>query len=387
MKNSLGNSARGDGFYLRPREIRKIYRAISTNGNIYLSAPRRVGKTSILKHLEESPEEGLYFVYTITESVDSNNDFFKVIFEELIKSKAINKLSKVSNSLKSFLSDILQKVKSFQGVELREGEEPNYYDLLLRLIENMENKYGRVVIMIDEFPQTIQNILDAKGLDEARNFIQLNRELRHQKELEDKVSFIYTGSISLFPMIEKITSLTAVNDLKTIEVEPLTAAEAKDFLAQLMSNENIEITDDSLNYVLEKIKWFTPFHLQLIQQEIVDVYESKGEITNSTIDTAFLQIIHVRNKPQFVPYFSRLNSIFKGNEYNFVMDVLMFTAKYDSIDGNDIYNLGVKNGNVDTKACMGILDSDGYLFVTKKVYRYTSPILQMWCKKHICNED
>ena len=387
MKNSLGNSARGEGFYLRPREIRKIYRAISANANIYLSAPRRVGKTSILKHLEEFPETGFYFVYTITESVDSNNDFFKVIFEELIKSKAINKLSKVSNSLKTFLSDVLQKVKSFQGVELREGEEPNYYELLLRLIENMETKYGRVVIMIDEFPQTIQNILDSKGLEEARNFIQLNRELRHQKELEDKVSFIYTGSISLFPMIEKITSLTAVNDLKTIEVEPLTAEEAKDFLTQLMSNENIEMTGDSLNYVLEKIKWFTPFHLQLIQQEIVDVYESKGEITNGTIDIAFLQIIHIRNKPQFVPYFSRLNSIFKGNEYNFVMDVLMFTAKYDSISGNDIYNLGVKNGNVDTKACMDILESDGYLFVTKKVYRYTSPILQMWCKKHICNED
>jgi uncharacterized protein len=324
---------------------------------------------------------------TITESVDSSNEFFKVIFEELIKSKAINTLSKVSNSLKTFLSDIFQKVKSFQGVELREGEEPDYYELLLALIENMEDKYGRVIIMIDEFPQTIQNILDARGLNAARNFIQLNRELRHHKQLEDKISFIYTGSISLFPMVEKITSLTAVNDLKTIEVEPLTIEEAKDFFKSLMSNEAIEITDDSLNYVLEKIKWFTPFHLQLIQQEIVDVYESKGEITANTIDIAFLQIIHVRNKPQFVPYFSRLSNIFKGNEYSFVMDVLKFIAKYDSIDGNDIHNLGVKNGNADTKACMDILESDGYVFTTQKTYRFTSPILQMWCKKHICNED
>ncbi len=74
----------------------------------------------------------------------------------------------------------------------------------------------------------------------ARNFIQLNSELRHQKELEDKVSFIYTGSISLFPMIEKITSLKAVNDLKIIEVEPLSTEEAKDFLTKLMSNEGMK---------------------------------------------------------------------------------------------------------------------------------------------------
>jgi uncharacterized protein len=387
MKNSLGNSARGEGFYLRPREIRKIYRAVSSNANIYLSAPRRVGKTSILKYLEENPEEGFYFVYTITESVYSINNFFKVIFEELIRSKAINNLSKVSNSVKNFVVDVLEKVKSFQGVELREGEESNYYELLLQLIQNMENKYGRVVIMIDEFPQTIQNIFDKSGLDEARNFIQLNRELRHQKELEDKVSFIYTGSISLFPMVEKITSLTAVNDLRTIEVEPLTAEEAKDFLTQLMTEGGIEISEDCLNYILEKIKWFTPFHLQLIQQEIVDVYESKGEINYNSIDIAFLQIVHVRNKPQFTPYFTRLNSLFKGNEYGFVMDVLKFTAKNDAIDNNDIHNLAVKNGNVDNKTCMDILESDGYLFITNKEYRYTSPILQLWCKKHICNED
>jgi hypothetical protein len=119
----------------------------------------------------------------------------------------------------------------------------------------------------------------------------------------------------------------------------------------------------------------------------VDVYESKGAITNNNIDIAFLQIIHIRNKPQFVPYFARLKSIFKGPDYTFVMDVLMFVAKYECIDGNDIYNLGVKNKVQDTKACLDILESDGYLFISNKQYRYTSPILQMWCKKHICNED
>jgi uncharacterized protein len=387
MKNSLGNSARGEGFYPRPREIRKIYRAISANANIYLSAPRRVGKTSILKYLEENPEEGFYFVYTITESVYSINTFFKVLFEELVKSKAINNLSKVSNSVKNFLAEVLGKIDSFQGVKLREGEESDYYELLLQLIQNMENKYGRVIIMIDEFPQTIQNIFDSKGLDDARNFIQLNRELRHQKDLEDKVSFIYTGSISLFPMVEKITSLTAVNDLRTIEVEPLSVEEAKDFLIQLMKEDSIDISDECLNYILEKIKWFTPFHLQLIQQEIIDVYESKGEINFNNIDIAFLQIVHVRNKPQFTPYFTRLNSLFKGKEYDFVMDVLKFTAKNDVIDNNDIHNLAVKNDNVDSKTCMDILESDGYLFIINKQFRYTSPILQMWCKKHICNEN
>ena len=41
-------------------------------------------------------------------------------------------------------------------------------------------------------------------------------------------------------MIEKITSLKAVNDLKIIEVEPLSTEEAKDFLTKLMSNEGMK---------------------------------------------------------------------------------------------------------------------------------------------------
>ncbi|HEX3384687.1 MAG TPA: hypothetical protein VHS53_05850, partial [Mucilaginibacter sp.] len=75
MRNSLGNPARGDAFFERAKEVRKIYRVLSGGTSIYLSAPRRVGKTSILKYLEESPEENYHFIYVITESIDSSNDF------------------------------------------------------------------------------------------------------------------------------------------------------------------------------------------------------------------------------------------------------------------------------------------------------------------------
>ena len=67
MKNSLGNPARGEAFYPRESEVQKIYRVLAKGTSIYLSAPRRVGKTSILKHIEEFPQEGYFFVYVITD--------------------------------------------------------------------------------------------------------------------------------------------------------------------------------------------------------------------------------------------------------------------------------------------------------------------------------
>ena len=386
MKNSLGNPARGEAFYDREKEIKKIYKVLETGASIYLSAPRRVGKTSILKHLEEFPQKGYYFIYIITESVDRKNEFFKIVFEELVKSDAIKKLAKVSSAVKDTLTGLLSKVKKISDIEFREGEDPDYFELLLELFSNVNEEHGRIVIMIDEFPQTILNILekneDGKGKESAQNFLQKNRELRHHKNCQDKINFIYTGSVSLFPMVEIVTSLTAINDLRTVDVEPLEQKDAEKFLSLLLENDGIVLNEQLLKYITEKIKWLIPFHLQMIEQEIVDVFESSRKpIDKEAIEKAFDQIIHTRNRPQFEPYFSRLAKIFKNAEYEFVMEVLKTIAQNDAIESNELHDIGVKYGINEIKTIIAILEGDGYIFSTGKTYNYTSPLLQLWCKK------
>lgn len=387
MKNSLGNPARGEAFYPRDSELKKIYRVLDKGTSIYLSAPRRVGKTSILKHIEEFPLEGYYFVYVITESVDSENEFFKVIFEALIRSEVIGNLSKLYDSIKNGIEGILGRVKTVYHVELREKGETDYFQILVELFENIKKEYGHVVILIDEYPQTIQNILNKEGKAAAEHFIQKNRELRHNAYVLDKIHFIYTGSLSLFPMVEKVTELTAVNDLRTVEVAPLTYNEAQDFLTKLLEFDNVKLEESILQYTLDRMGWLIPFHLQLIAQEITDVYETNDEkpITIMEIDQAYEQIVHLRNKPQFEPYFARLSTLFKGNEYDFVFEVLEFIALNDIITMDKVYDFGVKHTVEEIRRAMDILEGDGYLFKSgEKNYRYTSPILQMWCRKHIC---
>ncbi|HXD92395.1 MAG TPA: ATP-binding protein, partial [Bacteroidia bacterium] len=352
---------------------------------IYLSAPRRVGKTSILKHLEEFPKEGYYFIYIITESIDNSNEFFKVVFEELVSSDAIKKLSRVSHTVKDFLTGVFGKIKSIKDVELREAEESDYYALLIELFSNILPEHGRVVIMIDEFPQTIQNILEKENQKVAETFLQKNRELRHHKNIQEKINFIYTGSVSLFPMVQKVTSLTSINDLRTVDVEPLEREDAKKFLSLLLKNDDINLNGELLDYVIDKIKWLIPFHIQLMQQEIVDVYESSNKtIDAATIDKAFDQVVHSRNKPQFEPYFSRLAKIFKAEEYEFVIEILKYIAQNDKIENDVLHDTGVKHKLAEIKTTMEILEGDGYLIAVDGGYQYTSPFLKLWCKKHIC---
>ncbi|TKC62215.1 hypothetical protein FBD94_08310 [Pedobacter hiemivivus] len=385
MKNSLGNPARGEAFYPREKEIRKIYRVLNAGTSIYLSAPRRVGKTSILRYIEEFPEENFHSIYVITEDLESQNDFFKVIFEELIKSEAINRLAKVSAAVKDTIASILGRVKQFYNVELRDGCETDYYEILTELFSSIKKEPGNLVILIDEFPQTIQNILNKEGVRPAEQFIQKNRVLRHHKHVLDKVRFIYTGSLSLYPIIEKVTSLTAVNDLMTVEVEPLPYEQAIDFMSRLLETDGVNIERSLLDYILNKIGWLIPFHLQLIEREIVDIYKSNGNVVDEkSIDLAFDQVVHIKNKSQFKPYFERLARLFRGNEYEFVSEILQYVAV------NDLINLDVLNGkalkyNLDiVDKTMEMLEGDGYLLKSKDEYRYASPMLKLWWQKHIC---
>jgi AAA+ ATPase superfamily predicted ATPase len=386
MKNSLGHPARGEAFYPREREVKKIYRVLNSGTSIYLSAPRRVGKTSILRYIEEFAAENYYFIYVITESIDNENDFFKAIFEELVKSEAIGKLAKLSTAVKDAVAGILGRVKQVYHVEIREAGETDYYEILVQLFSKIKPEMGRVVLLIDEFPQTILNILNKEGSQQAEKFLQRNRELRHHQHLIEKINFVYTGSMSLHPIVSQVTQLTAVNDLRTVEVKPLSQEEAEDFLQQLLKADGIVLNGEVLNYVLQRINWLIPFHLQLLEQEIVDVFELTGEeITKETVDKAFEQVVHTRNKPQFEPYFARLKTVFKGREHEFVSDLLQAIANDEEVHIDVINDKAVKYEIAEYKSLLDILEGDGYIFLTEdKTYRYTSPILRLWCQKHIC---
>ncbi|WAC39026.1 ATP-binding protein [Pedobacter sp. SL55] len=388
MRNSLGNPARGEAFYPRIKEIARIYRVLRSGVSIYLSAPRRVGKTSILRHIEEQPEENFYFVYVITESIDDSNDFFKAIFDALLKSDAIVGIFKLSQYLSEGLEAVLARVKKVYNVELQGREEPDYFELLIEVLGKVKKEVGSLVIQIDEFPQTIQNIVAKSGVEVAEKFIQRNRELRHHDNVTGNIQFIYTGSLSLFPIVEQVTQLTAINDLRTVEVSGLTENEGKDFLQKLLAEEGLSLKEEELTYVMAKLKWLIPFHLQLIAQELIEVFEANNgvELDKNAVDKAFDQVVHVRNRPQFEPYFSRLTSLFKDEEYAFVMDVLKHVALNNTIDENELNDYAVKHNVVEKQRVKNVLEGDGYLYYSQQdtVYYYTSPILQMWCKQHIC---
>lgn len=388
MKQTIGTAARGENYFPRPSIVTKILASLGNESNIYLSGPRRIGKTSIMYHLEDYDQREYHFIYTITESVDDENEFYKIIFEALLQSNEVNGFIKRTEAFKGFLASILDLVDKVGIVKLKGGKEADYFRHFCTLVEKIELEDRKIVIMVDEFPQTIQNIQEKFSDEEAKKFIQRNRELRHLPPIVDKIKFIYTGSISLYPMVERVCSLTEINDLYPIEVKPLNQSEAREFMTSLFAEKNLEVAPEEMNYLIGKIKWLIPFHCQLmVNQVALFANEKELPLTNQLIDDAFNDTIELRNKPQFEPYFSRLKKVFKGNDYRFLIEVFGTCVTNDSIDKLTLTNLAAKHKVSDVKIILEKLIDDGYIVKDNTVYRFNSPLLQLWCKKHLYEEE
>lgn len=221
MKNVIGLPARGENFYQRSREVEKVTRALSNGNNIQITAPRRVGKTSILWFLLDNSIEDRHYVYVDTESVADASHFYKKILEGIINDPKISRSLKLKSGLEDKTNRIFQKIKSVKlfnaALEFnQEATVRDYYEEFLHFLTAYASvEESELVLLIDEFPQTIENIRN-QDTAAAVNFLQRKRELRIDPVISRKVRFIYTGSIGLNQTVSSINATATINDLASI---------------------------------------------------------------------------------------------------------------------------------------------------------------------------
>jgi hypothetical protein len=244
--------------------------------------------------------------------------------------------------------------------------------------------------MIDEFPQTIENIIEEnKGsIKEAKDFLRTNRSLRQDVDFSNKVQFIYTGSIGLNSTVAKFEASSTINDIQSIHVDPLDEDDAKKLIRQVFSYYHYKIGDEIIMYLLNKIGWYIPYHLQLAISEIMDCTLPENKIDEIIIDKSFSKIIEFKNYNNFNHYYERLQKVFKGTELKFVRELLHYLSKSESISKNIINDFAVKYKVENTfKNIIEVLIYDGYINnnVNPSEYKFNSPLLKLFWQRYEFN--
>lgn len=392
MKNIIGQPARGEDFYPRIKEINKINESLSDANNLQITAPRRVGKTSILWHLLDNDIANRYYVYVDTESIDNEEDFYKKILQEIFRNNKISGSEKLKKAFAEKSNRFFKRVNSVNlfgaAIEFNheEGQKDYFSQLLNFLIGYAQSEDVELVILVDEFPQTIENIKinDQKA---AIAFLQSNRELRLTPELRSIVKFIYTGSIGLNYTVAKLGATATINDLNSIEVGPLERNDAIALFERLLISKKRIPTEEAGDYLLKTIQWYIPFHIQLITQEIISGTSNGDAISAEIVELSINNIINLRHQNHFEHYSSRLKSQFKGDDFKYAEEILKLIAQKDEQTKQEMFDLAVKYNLEDSyKRIIETLMYDGYIHFIEESdsYLFNSPIVKLWWLKFIC---
>ncbi|MGD9157709.1 MAG: ATP-binding protein [Desulfobacteraceae bacterium] len=386
MRLQTGNPVRGDDYFFREILIERAWDYISSGNSILIAAPRRVGKTSLMYYLLDNARDDYHFLYLITESVNNENEFFRRVLNKVLKTDFIKKIQKILTFLEKHKPNI--KKVGADGVEFGSQEEHNYLEILKRILGSISPENKKLIIMIDEFPETLENIIESEGEAAGKHFLQSNRELRQDKELTQNIQFIYTGSIGLENIVTKLNEVKSINDLSRLKIPPLIDKEAKKMIDLLLENTSLNIPEQLIENILTKIEWLIPFYIQLVIQELVNISrtESSDIITVEMMNRSFEEMIEQRQ--HFEHWHARLRISYKKKEYSFVKELLNILSENNTIDSNEIFNLAVKYELEEiNKELVGSLVYDGHINNNddNRVYRFNSPILRLWWRKNVAN--
>jgi len=84
-KTITGDAATGDRYLRRPHINDYFWREVEKGNHILFVAPRRVGKTSIMKDLCDTCPDSYTCIYQNIEGVKSRNEFYQRLFELILQ--------------------------------------------------------------------------------------------------------------------------------------------------------------------------------------------------------------------------------------------------------------------------------------------------------------
>ncbi len=384
MKTIIGQVATGEFFFPRVQVTEEIWEKLDCGAHILLVAPRRVGKTSILRDLEAHAKEGYQVMYFTCESAHSIEEFFESLFKETRKAlgkselgftvhvkKRLNKVEKIS-------------AKGF-GVTFEKGK-LSYREEFIKLLESLNGDDRKFVIIIDEFAQAVENIIMRKKEKEAIRLVEIKREIRQVSHKFKKVQFIYAGSIGLENTVEKLGGINYINDLTHVVLPELSHKEARELTEMIIDDSNYTFEYNAFEHLIKKIDWLVPYYFQIALDEIHRIMkpEKNTIITKSIINEAIENSIKKNN--YFAYWHQRLKKAFRKKSLNFARELLNIIAKNKTIKSNAIYDLAVKNEvEASYKGILNILKHDGYINneINENTHKFNSPLLREWWNRNV----
>lgn len=384
ISNRIGPPVEGDNFYGRSKEIALANRLLDSMHSLLLSAPRRIGKSSLAKKLiQEKQTQGWTCVYIDLEEISTEQGFLKLMIEALEKGGVWKQITgTVSQEIKTIRERVEKISIGPVGVNLTpRANDENLYNDLKELIQHDKDTF----IVVDELSLFLGNLLRSDENNAKVKFI-LNwlRSLRQVSQT--KVRWLFCGSVGLKNFTSALNLGYTVNDLTEFSLDELSREEAYGLLSSLCRSESIGYSDDIIHYALDKLYWNIPYFIQVLFSKLVEM--NCKDIDKKAIDIAYRQLCsdsYLRTWSERLSEYRELEiparKILKtlsqkpeGLKRDVLLSVLMSGENPSQVELVDLQLSRV----------LDMLENDGYLIKKESIRTFRSPLLRdYWYERYV----
>ncbi|HGE5775350.1 TPA: hypothetical protein ACGGHC_002179, partial [Flavobacterium psychrophilum] len=293
VNNITGSPVEGDDFFGREKEIEFVWRHIEKGNSLILSAPRRVGKSSLAKKVLGKAKENHWNILEINlEEVKTEEAFVKVFLEKLANQ---NWFSKIKDEASKKITYILESIKPSVGigeanVKLEwKSKKNDVYEELKKLLEHDKE----TLIMVDELTVLLSSFIENDPKEGKKNVEFFLNWLRSFRQVTGtKIRWIFCSSVGIDNFTNQYNLSYTFNDVAPYPVGAFKKEKAKELLTELAKSDNIEISDEIKEYLLDKIGWLLPYFIQILFSKFYHLVQvEEDEISIETVEKAYQLLI------------------------------------------------------------------------------------------------
>ena len=388
-ENVCGKRVKGTNFFGRQAEVARVWSRLQTD-NLLLSAPRRMGKSSLmLELLAKAPERRWQAVYMSAEDAVDERDFVAKLFAEVARSPEMGEVAARLEKLKwgRKLSEIRKLSVASLALELSQSA-PDGWEILAAELENSLFRLSsgrRVLLMIDELPVFLLALLRASP-ERALTFLRWFRALRHGPVgRSDELRWLVAGSIGLAPLARRERWSAQINDLFPVSLGAFSAEIARDFLLALGQRYRLPLDAAAAQQILEVVGWPIPFFLQLFVSEIRD--RPPGPLEPEAIEEVREALLGLDARKHFSPWWERLSDELGATDAVLARRMLSACAVDPEGATRDTLRALVAGHHLEEEReerflwLLEVLENDGYLVEAERRWSFRSPLLRaVWTR-------
>lgn len=287
----VGSVVRDEDFWFRKDFIADLWAALAKH-NVLLVAPRRIGKTSVMYHLLDYPQDSWLVIHLNVEELRTPEEFFIDLLDAVNEHQPDFFRVILANSW-DFLKGIFSRIEAVEAydfkVRIRKSEDlnKNWRSRLDELMERVSGSGQKVLFIVDELPDML-NAMRCHSDAACNDFLHWFRKTR-EKSLRGNVRWLVGGSVNLVAALDRNKTVNLINDLKVEVLRPFDEEEVRAFVSGMLNRYGITYEDTLIPRIHELLGAPIPFFLQLLTEELYRHAKRHGKHLNADDATTIFQ--------------------------------------------------------------------------------------------------